>query len=142
MLSLLLLIFACGGEEAAENSLQAEKPQMLVPGEQGPDQKGPQQQGKKSGDGKTPRTFIYNSQSEDSRMLYKAEDGTCFVRVDTDKNPTTMGDTEAIDCPPQMASEAWANCTGGKLVKYNEGDEEGTCKCFPVGGDEKVVDCP
>ncbi len=93
---------------------------------------------------KKPPTFIFNAHSEDSGPIYKAEDGTCFVRKDWDQpNNGTMGDTEVRDCPQQMASDAWQNCPNGRLVKHNVGDKEGTCECEPiVGGEAVAVDCP
>ena len=93
---------------------------------------------------KKPPTFIFNAQSDDSGPIYKAADGSCFVRKNWDEpNNGTMGDTEARDCPPQMASEAWENCPNGRLVKHNVGDKEGTCECQPIErGEAKVIDCP
>lgn len=93
---------------------------------------------------KKPPTFIFNAHSEDSGPIYKAEDGSCFVRKDWDQpNNGTMGDTEVRDCPQQMASDAWKNCPNGRLVKHNVGDKEGTCECEPiVGGEATPVDCP
>ena len=93
---------------------------------------------------KKPPTFIFNAQSDDSGPLYKNADGDCFVRKDWDQpNNGTMGETEVRDCPPQMASDAWANCPNGRLVKHNVGDKEGTCECQPIErGEAKVIDCP
>lgn len=92
---------------------------------------------------KVPPTFIYNAQSQDSGSLYKAEDETCFVRIDWDQ-PTTgeLGPIEARDCPQQMAGEHWKNCVAGRFVKHNVGELEGTCQCEPVEGERKTVDCP
>ena len=93
---------------------------------------------------KKPPTFIFNAQSDDSGPLYKAEDGTCFVRKNWDSPPNgTLGDTEARDCPQQMASDAWNSCVNGRLVKHNVGDKEGTCECEPItGGEAVVINCP
>ena len=93
---------------------------------------------------KKPPTFIFNAQSDDSGPLYKNADGDCFVRKDWDQpNNGTMGEIEARDCPPQMASDAWENCPNGRLVKHNVGDKEGTCECQPIErGEAKVIDCP
>ena len=113
-------------------------------------QTSPQQMGMGSAEGgqqepkKKPPTFIFNAQSDDSGPLYKTADGDCFVRKNWDQpNDGTMGETEARDCPPQMASDAWANCPNGRLVKHNVGDKEGTCECEPIErGEAKVIDCP
>ncbi len=93
---------------------------------------------------KKPPTFIFNAQSDDSGPLYKAADETCFARKNWDSPPNgTMGDIEARDCPPQMASDAWKNCSNGRLVKHNVGDKEGTCECEPITGrEEAVIDSP
>ena len=93
---------------------------------------------------KKPPTFIYNAHSEDSGPLYKAADGSCFVRKEWDQpNNGTMGEIEARDCPQQMASDAWKNCPNGRLVKHNVGDKEGTCECEPIeSGESVVVNCP
>ena len=93
---------------------------------------------------KKPPTFIFNAQSDDSGPIYKAADGSCFVRKDWDQpNNGSMGDTEARDCPPQMSSDAWNNCPNGRLVKHNVGEKEGTCECEPIeSGEVKAIDCP
>ena len=92
---------------------------------------------------KVPPTFIYNSQSQDSGSLYKAEDETCFVRINWDQPAAgELGPTEERDCPQQMAGDHWKSCTAGRLVKHNVGDLEGTCQCEPVEGEPKAVDCP
>jgi hypothetical protein len=92
---------------------------------------------------KKPPSFIFNAQSEDSGPIYKAEDGSCFVRKDWNQPPNgVMGAVETRDCPAQMQAEAWKACTGGRLVKHNVGDREGTCMCEPVVGEPSQVTCP
>lgn len=127
-----------GDNPAGKNGETLEAPEgapEAMPGEVS----GGQQEPKKK-----PPTFIFNAQSDDSGPLYKADDGTCFVRKNWDSPPNgTMGDTEARDCPQQMASDAWSNCANGRLVKHNVGDKEGTCECEPItGGEAAVITCP
>ena len=91
---------------------------------------------------KTPPTFIFNAQSQDSGPLYKSKDG-CFVRKDWDKPPNgKLGPTEERDCPHQMVGEHWEKCLAGRLVKQNVGTEKGTCRCEPIEGEPTDVDCP
>lgn len=92
---------------------------------------------------KLPPTFIYNAQSADSGPLYRAENGSCFVRANWDQPPNgTLGPTEARDCPQQMEGEHWDQCVAGRLVKHNVGDRKDTCQCEPIEGEPKDVACP
>ena len=137
-----------GGQFIGENGMAPNHNGAPAPGDNGgtaPESGGPADgpMGGQMEPTKRPPTFIYNAHSEDSGPLYKAADGSCFVRKNWDQPPNgQLGETEPRDCPQQMASEAWANCVAGRLVKHNSGDREGTCECQPIEGDPKVVDCP
>lgn len=93
--------------------------------------------------GKTPPSFMYNIQSKDKGIMYKAEDGSCFVRTNHDQHiEGEMGPVETVECPTQMSHEGWKNCIAGRLVKHNEGEKEGTCECQRVESKEPLtVDC-
>ena len=153
------MALACGGGEevpptggetngvAGEQGPPGQPPENGQGGGQGGAQGGtPPNQGQASGGNENrpqPPTFIYNAQSEGKGPLYKAADGTCFVRTNWDQPPNgEMGPTEVIECPSQMSQEGWKNCVGGRLVRHNTGEKEGTCECEPIeGSGPTVVDC-
>ena len=141
---ILLMALACGSEETPPNGGSNEPNKVEGPAGDPPPQGGNTTSSQGQGqNGKTPPTFIFNAQSQDKGTLYKAEDGTCFVRLNHDQPAEgEMGPTEVIECPSQMSQEGWVNCIAGRLVRHNTGDKEGTCECQPVEGKEPlIVDC-
>jgi hypothetical protein len=149
----LLMALACGGEEEVVPNGGEGGPTSEIgpggeppPGGAGGNAQGTPNQGQQLGGSENrpkPPTFIYNAQSEGKGPLYKAEDGTCFVRTNWDQPPNgEMGQTEVIECPSQMSQEGWKNCVGGRLVRHNTGEKEGTCECEPIEGAGPVsVNC-